>query len=211
MKRIAIALVFGLPLLAAGVAIAEQLQGIGATYWMRKQAVTSEACIIKATGSTDCALFPAGTDSSRQSAVVVTTDAAARCCWVGTATGALTLGTDGEIADASSLYDGPGACFALAAAGSIFDGKPNRKVMVDKIVPGIRLGICSVADDNAEDSLYATCGSAGECSGVYGGGTCTAQGSVSSTQIQQVGLFLRCESDSGTANITVRKEIVEKY
>lgn len=208
MKR-ALALI-GLLFAGATEAYAQdQIVGVGSAYWNHRVAIsTTTSCIKTSTqASAACALFLAGRGApNRSAAVVITTDAAARCAWAGKP--ALDISSTCMISDPPN--SGPGACIDLPAAGSQADEKPNWATMIARGAAGMRTGICSVAVNSCGFSVYAPCSVNGDCTS-YGGGTCTAAGSQTDLQKANVAVFLNCEANTGTANISARKQEVQRY
>ncbi len=187
---------------AFGAYADDQVTGAGGSYWARSQTVTStQACF--SDGTSRCMLFAAGTSRfHKQRVAVVKTSAAVQCCW---ASGG-SFDVDGLSIVGTGEY-GSGFCagFELAAAGDEAHQQPSRSAMRTAATPGTRTGLCSTAYTIGGDALYAPCSTDAECT-EYGGGTCTA--SPTGTQAQSAGVMLICNTLSGTARVTARKEIV---
>jgi len=208
MKRLACLAIF----LTAGAVAADQLSGVGQPFWAnRLAATTSAACVTIARGSSVCALFSAGTTQSWRSAhvAVVQSSAAGRCCWSGAS--GLEM-TDFELSDASGP-NGTGQCagFALMASGR-YDARPSREDVAARA--GGRAGLCSLPSVAGGDSLYAPCtpGAGGDsvCNALTTNATCVAEASWTQVMRDAAGVFLLCETDSGTGNIDVVKERVRR-
>lgn len=184
-----------LMIIAAGGAYTAGVEG---NYWARTQAVTTSACILDE-ASGDCALFPAGFGSEAEYAIVNTrSDAGAICAWAFDPSETL---ASGFVIDSAAA-----AGFRLEVDGDKVTQKPSRTRLIKKQSGGSTVGLCTVAHAFLGESLYAPCDADGDCS-TYGGGTCDTTPSI--TQERGAGLFLYCLADSGTANITVEKAIVE--
>lgn len=206
-----------------GALASEELIGISSEYWVvQRTEDNDEDCVPLQTGSSTCLLFPAGDDKDPTTSfnplrrvISVTTGGAGRCCFVSDP--AFTIsGT--EVADGST---GPGSCpFTFEAAGGRYDSRPNRLHLIAAGTNGIDSGICSVAVTTANgggDALFATCapGAGGDtlCATYDDGvttGTCIAAASTTAEQRARAGLFMVCESDSGSINFTVRKGFLTK-
>lgn len=235
-----------LAIIAPALAIADdQINGVGAEYWSRRQSVsTTTACITVAQGATICALFPAGTSwDFKNRLTVVTTDAAVRCCWAGE--GALAISSELQVTDATSDYGtGQGACFSLESAGQEYHGRPDRIAQFRGQTAGTRRGLCTTAfsgingskeDANGPDGggIYFPCGDASgdndadaDCADIDPGGATvpagvcnedtiktgdpTLRNDITGVQEKRAGMYLNCVCASGTCNVTVRKELVQR-
>lgn len=167
-------------------------------YWAQTQAVTASACVLDETGG-DCALFPAGFGGvAEYTLATISSDAAATCAWAFDP--AETLGANFTIDSAKA------AGFKLTGPQDRVIKKPNRVRMIKKQSGGYSVGLCTVAHAFQGETLYAPCDADGDCSS-YGGGTCDTTPTIE--QERAAGVFLYCLSDSGTANITAEKAVVE--
>jgi hypothetical protein len=214
-RSISAALLF---LLASSFAIADdQVIGLGASYWAYRQSITTAtACVVRAVGSAQCALFPAGDSADNGSrVVVVSADGAGYCCFAGA--GALVIDSNLRVTDPSGPYGtGQGACYAFPSTGGEWQVQPNRSVMVASTTGGARIGLCSAYLSGANGSnepsssggVYAPCSVDADCTNWTSAGTCTT--SPSSFQQLQAGVVLNCAAASGTINVAVRKEYVRR-
>lgn len=197
-----------------GALASDELIGIGGTRWTRQYSEdTDEDCVVVQAGSSTCMLLPSGDVHDKggnfdplATAVSVTASGAGRCCYVTDPTFTI-AGT--EVADGST---GPGSCpFTFEAAGGRYDDRPDLLDMVAAGTNGITAtGICSVPITNSGDSLYAPCTAGASCNSPYGGGSCTPFATATAVQKARSGVFIVCESDSGSINFTVRKQRVKK-
>lgn len=186
----------------------EQVIGLGTTTWTRNQTVTTtDACFIRATGSTDCVLVPAGDSAEhRRHVLTVIAQGAARVCLVGDP--ASTIGADLEVTGGDA--NGRGACHQFPSGGGRWDTVVDRRLLLDSGAGGMVSGLCSTAVSTTHGEargVYAPCSSS--CT-AYGGGSCVAAASQTTTQIQGAALFLVGRSDSGSVTITVKKERITR-
>lgn len=200
----------------------EQVIGIGGTYWTQRQAEDNdEDCVLTQTGGL-CMLVPAGDEAAGgfnplNMAVVFTAGAAGIGCYVSDP--AYTI--DGSDVDGVGAAAGGSCPFSFeSSSGGRFDDRPSRKQLLAAGAAGIDAGICSVANTNSGDRLFASCavGAAGDtlCAAYDDGvttGTCLAwdAAAVTPEMRARVGVFLVFEfDDAGPANYTVRKQGVTK-
>lgn len=186
----------------------EQVTGIGAPYWAMVETLTMSQFMSIADGTSGAELFAAGSsDEAWSKAIVVNSDTALSCCWVGDL--AATTSTTGEVTDAGGT-SGQGACFHIAAIGEQVHTRPDRQWMVRNSIPGYRTGLCDTAATaaNNNETLYAPCDADADCASPYGGGSCDT--TPSQTLADSAGIFLRCIPDTGTSIVKVRKEYVRK-
>lgn len=193
----------------SGLAFANQLTGLGASYWSRLQALnaTTAACIEQSDNST-CQLFPAGTDRAyAPRALVVSTSGNASCRFSYVST--LDIAASGQLTDPTGpngTGDAPG--FDLPVAGGVWQGQVRRAFHQD--LAGYRPGLCPSrtlvhSTFGVTESLHAPCSAGDTCPAAYGGGACDT--SPSSAMLQHAGVFLVCE---GT-DVFVSKEKVPHW
>lgn len=201
----------------AGVALADQLTGDGSPYWSGALTTSgSTACVKASSGSSLCALFPAGTLAGNWKNVnaprIYASAAGAVCCW------SLVPAADIDTANLEIAADNKGPCFRVPAEPGARTMRPAWTQLTS--AGGAATGVCSAAtstwdDGAAGDSLvYPPCvvanGSPGDCDTNHSldSATCVANASASSTALANVGAYLNCEAASGTPVVYVEKERV---
>ena len=216
---------FGLALTAlaaalAGVAISEQLYGVGAAYWSGSLSEdTTGSCVLNVTdaGAGSCMLFPAGRSGS--TVTVVTANGAGRCGFALTSSPTMS----GMSWLTSAKGAGGGDIYRLQAAGARWDHRPDRAMLIGRpggtaSAAGGPGGICDASVTIGGDVLYAPCSTVvgpGYSACTTYGGTCRTTDCVGSNRTgcitremhEGVGAFLLCESDSGTVTFSVTKEV----
>lgn len=156
----------------SGVALAEQLIGVGGTFWSHGHSTPlADGCVTIADGSSVCELFAANENDSEVT-VIKAINGAATCAW---GSPAVALNADANISAGGSFSTGAGAGFILAATGDRWDERPNAKELIEARTPGMSDGFCpnQVAQQRGH-VCYAPCRvSQGttDCTN-YGGGTC---------------------------------------
>lgn len=214
-RRATFALLLSMCTLAA-VVHAEQLVGMGGTYWSRTQgfSTTSAPMMSSSIAGAQAALFAAGApgDSDRKiwNAAVLTTDAAVGCCWTLSSTATIDLST----MEVSSY--GRGACMRLAAAAVIWNERPSYTDV--KNTGGSKPGICVGQVTRWEKGLagdarlHPPCRTTSDCAAHSVSPTTCATGvDITEDMKKNVGVYLVCEAPSGTSNVTAMKQRVTNF
>ncbi len=204
-------LIFGAAtaLVVSAVVYADQLIGVGGTYWSGRIAATTTsgpAKNVTDAGASTNTLFPAGSPEDYR-VVVLTASGVARCGF--TTTASATLGAmvwDGG----GSRGVGPGMIHGFGAAGEQWHARPTWREIKD-LASGWP-GICDTAltNNSGEAKVYPPCMLNAHCSGLGAGACVTSSALWTQDQLAHVGVYLVCESDSGTVNVDWHKERIRR-
>lgn len=209
-------LAFVLAFLSCSLAWAQDDATQSAIYWAGTLSCSgTSGCVKTSTGSSDCALFAAGTQPGNElrsyATIVQGSDDAFTACWTLATSGFSIVPATLTITDPG--YSGPGACEVIEGIASDvelprLDSRPWYAGL--KTLNGTRRsasadGICSTAIWSAGDYLYPPCDVDADCSGLSAG---TCDTTPDSDQLRRVGAFLFCETNAGgTETMIVQKRI----
>lgn len=209
-----------LSMLLGATAIAdEQLIGLGAGYWnLRFSATTTPACVKRGSGSSSCAIFPAGLNRDHlKKGVTVVSDGPGCCCFsmgLSAASGATPAGGDVTLNTSTcelrlTAAAGPGDCMTFPVLGGTWQTRPERLAMIDTMPLALRkIGLCHTPTSTTGDTLNMPCSSNAECAS----GSCygIANATAIDSEDDSAGVILTCASTAGTVPMAVRKDRVRK-
>lgn len=174
-------------------ASADQITGVGATYWATAQTGMDDDCITVTPDATTCAIFPAKTHSDKV-VVFQAPNGAAACAAGGVA---IALTTTGSVSG-GSYGVGQGAAVLLPTTGARWDEQPSSYDMRNSRTPGMVDGYCPNLVSKAGDVLRAPCRAdlgTSDCV-AQGGGTCVEVDEDTSGHIlQSIGVYYTCDGD----------------
>lgn len=216
---------FGLLLLIpTALDAAEQLIGAGGAYWSGGLAASTTTACIKASSAAGakCALFHAS-DSTEKRWTVATLTATADtiCCW------GLVPNADIDTTNNEYTTGDKGPCFTVPVAPVVLSQKPYYPDLLASSA-GAVTGICTnpvtthdngkAGDGTAADSnapVYAPCAEGGggtDCNTNHGvAAACTAAASLTTTQRNNIGVYINCETPSGTSVVRAGKDRVLRF